>query len=514
MALYSSFLACFSPWHCSSLGQLPYTAHRFMKKYDIVIGIEMHIQLAAASKIFCGDSTAFGAAPNTQTSVVSLAHPGVLPVLNEKTLELAARLGFALGSAIDQNSRFDRKNYFYADLPKGYQITQNSFPVCVGGAFTLKLENGSSKTIRIHHAHLEEDAGKSLHHDGLGISQIDLNRAGMALIELVTEPDFSSPEEVSLFMGEMRRLVRWLEIGDGNMEEGSLRFDINISLKPAGSAQLGTRCELKNINSMRFARRAIQFEADRQARILDEGGEIVQETRGFDAISGKTYGLREKEEAHDYRYFPDPDLPPAAIATADIEKWRANQRVLPWVLERQIIDQYGISEPNAAAICQEWEYAQYFKAFAEKAPPEHVPFFANMFVQKILPWASESGKSVDQFPVSQHQLKDLIDLLRANRLTISIAYQRLFPAWIESPGHSALELAESMQLLQSDDSGDLTKWIDAILGENPDKVKAYRQGKKGLIGYFMGELMKKSGGKVSPQEATKLLTKRLDDPGN
>ncbi|TNE58945.1 MAG: Asp-tRNA(Asn)/Glu-tRNA(Gln) amidotransferase subunit GatB, partial [Bacteroidetes bacterium] len=292
-----------------------------MSAYETVIGLEVHVQLATRSKMFSTDNAAFGGAPNTHTSAISLAHPGTLPRLNKTAVEYAVRLGLALGCTINQVSTFDRKNYFYADLPKGYQITQNEKPVCTGGqvVFNTPATFGSEEpasgqvTVRLHHIHLEEDAGKSLHDQDPEYSRIDLNRAGVPLLEIVSEPDLRSPEEAAAFMETIRKLVRWLGISDGNMEEGSLRCDVNISVRKKGATRLGTRCEIKNINSMRFARRAIEFETDRQIGILEQGGSVEQETRGFNPENGTTYPLREKEEAHDYRYFPEPDLPPVVI---------------------------------------------------------------------------------------------------------------------------------------------------------------------------------------------------------
>ncbi|MCC6412604.1 MAG: Asp-tRNA(Asn)/Glu-tRNA(Gln) amidotransferase subunit GatB, partial [Saprospiraceae bacterium] len=324
-------------------------------KYETVIGLEVHIQLNTLSKMFCADDAAFGGAPNSHIGVLSLALPGALPRANRAAVERAAKLGLALGCEISKESRFDRKNYFYADLPKGYQITQDAKPVCVGGSVSLP---DSGAAIRIHHIHLEEDAGKSNHDQDPHFSLIDLNRAGVPLLELVTEPDFRSAEQVSEFMEILRRLVRWLGISDGNMEEGSLRCDVNISLRPEGQAAYGQRCEVKNMNSMRFARQAIEYEVKRQTAVLQSGGTIEQETRGFDANGGATYSLREKEQAHDYRYFPEPDLPPVRIEVQTLEKWRTEQPPMPWEVEKHLMA-LGLQPQDARLICQEKATADY-----------------------------------------------------------------------------------------------------------------------------------------------------------
>jgi aspartyl-tRNA(Asn)/glutamyl-tRNA(Gln) amidotransferase subunit B len=467
--------------------------------YETVIGLEIHVQLATLSKAFCADDAAFGGAPNTHTSAISLAHPGTLPRVNRKAVEYAVRLGLALGCDINRRSIFDRKNYFYADLPKGFQTTQQNNPICIGGQLA---------GVRIHHIHLEEDAGKSLHDQDARDSLIDLNRAGVPLLEIVTEPDLRGPDEVAGFMTEMRRLVRWIGVSDGNMEEGSLRCDVNISVRKRGEEKLGQRCEVKNVNSMRFARRAIEFEVARQIGILESGGRVEQETRGFDAVAGNTYSLREKEEAHDYRYFPEPDLPPVVLSEAAVDAIRSGMPPLPQAMENDLREHYGLAPTDAAQLTQDLETARYFLALAadSQSPARQV---SNLIINKLLPWSAESGKALNENPVAPGAWLEFLNLIESGQISSSTAYQRLFPALLAAPDHSPTLLATDLNLLQSADSDFLESLADEVLARFPDKVAEYRKGKKGLIGFFMGELMKASKGKAEPKSATRLLEEKL-----
>lgn len=466
--------------------------------YETVIGLEIHVQLATRSKAFCADSAAFGGAPNTHTSAISLAHPGTLPRLNRRAVEYAVRLGLALGSQINLVSAFDRKNYFYADLPKGYQITQDKHPICTGGRLS---------DVRIHHIHLEEDAGKSLHDQDPRDSLVDLNRAGVPLLEIVTEPDFRSAAEVAAFMEDMRRLVRWLGISDGNMEEGSLRCDINVSVRKTGDPVLGQRCEIKNVNSMRFARRAVEFEAERQIAILENGGRIEQETRGFDAAAGTTYSLREKEQAHDYRYFPDPDLPPVIIRPEELERIRAEMPPLPAVLEQEFQTRYELPAYDAGQLTQDRATAFYFLDLLEqKSSPK---LAANLLINKLIPWVAENKAELTECPVQPAQWAVFLQLIESGQISASAAYQRLFPVLLANPGAGPAQLADRLNLRQSADTGFLETLADEVLARFPDKVQEYKKGKKGLIGLFMGELMKASGGKADPKAATRVLEEKL-----
>jgi aspartyl-tRNA(Asn)/glutamyl-tRNA(Gln) amidotransferase subunit B len=474
-----------------------------MQHYETVIGLEVHIQLSTASKMFCADATRFGAAPNTQVSAISLAHPGTLPRPNRAAVEAAVQLGLALGSQIELVSTFDRKNYFYADLPKGYQITQDQRPICVGGHLPLGTDGGG-----IHHIHMEEDAGKSIHDQDPADSLIDLNRAGVPLLELVTLPTLHSAEEASLFMDKIRQLVRWLGISDGNMEEGSLRCDVNISVRPAGSTVLGTRCEVKNINSMRYARRAIEYEVARQIEIIEQGGSILQETRGFDPSTGSTYSLREKEYAHDYRYFPDPDLPPIVLTPERLEAIRAAMPPLPQVLEATFQRTYNLPAYDAGLLTQERDTALYALRMFE-ARPDLAKAMSNLLINSLLPWSASNSVALADCPVSVATWIKALELVQAGTINAGMAKQRLYPALLDQPDADPAALAASLGLVQSGDEDQLALWADAVLARYPDKVAEYRKGKRGLIGFFMGELMRESKGQAEPKTATKMLEQKL-----
>lgn len=486
-----------------------------MHAYETVIGLEVHVQLATQSKMFCADDASFGGAPNTHISPISLAHPGTLPRANCRAVEYALRLGLALGCEINLHSTFDRKNYFYADLPKGYQITQDKNPICTGGQLTvqkqpnaqLPTQNAQLKTIKLHHIHLEEDAGKSIHDQDPVFSLIDLNRAGVPLLEIVTEPDLRSAEEAAVFMEKIRHLVRWLGISDGNMEEGSLRCDVNVSVRKKGETAFGTRCEIKNMNSMRFARRAVEYETARQIEILENGGSIVQETRGFDVAAGTTYSLREKEEAHDYRYFPEPDLPPVVLLPDELEKIKAAMPELPDILEQQFQSRYGLPAHDTEQLVQDRTTALYFQDLVS-APNANAKLLANLLIHKLLPWSTEVGIALADCPVSVVQWRAFTDLIESGKVSATAANQNLFSALLAAP-QAPVELATALNLLQSSDSAMLEELADAVLARFPEKVAEYRKGKKGLLGFFMGELMKASKGKADPKLASAILESRL-----
>ncbi len=475
--------------------------------YETVIGLEIHVQLATQSKAFCADDARFGGAPNTHISAISLGHPGTMPYLNEQQVEFAVRLGLALDCDINRHNSFDRKNYFYADLPKGYQITQDRQPICWGGVLRFRVGE-EQRQIRIHHIHMEEDAGKSIHDIDPEHSLIDLNRAGVPLLEIVTEPDLRSPEEVDACMTTMRQLVRYLEISDGNMEEGSLRCDCNISVRKKGVEKLGERCEVKNLNSMRFARRAIEFERKRQIDLLEAGGQVAQETLNFDPASGTTSPLRSKEDAHDYRYFPEPDLPPIVLSEEDIKTIRRNMPPLPEALLQQLQTDYGLSFADAQQICAEKATALYYLRLVQATSSYKAA--ANLLINKILPSLQEQQVGIADFPVGEGQLGDFIRLIEEGKLSNAIAYQRLFPALLSQPLKPPLQLAQEMNLLQTDDKDLLEQLVLDAIANNPEKVAAYRKGKKGLIGFFMGEVMRNSKGKAHPQATQQLLKEKLD----
>ena len=472
------------------------------EKYETVIGLEVHIQLATKSKAFCGDENKFAGSPNTQVSPISLAHPGTLPRLNERQVEYAVRLGLALGCRINPLNRFDRKNYFYADLPKGYQITQQDEPICIGGAMDV-ITPDYTRNIRIHHIHMEEDAGKSTHDAYPDYTVVDLNRAGVPLVELVTEPDFRSAEEVDIFMNSMRQLVRYLEISDGNMEEGSMRCDCNISVRLKGSETFGNRCEIKNVNSMRFARRAITYEVKRQIDLLESGGEVLQQTLNFDPVSGKTSPLRSKEDAHDYRYFPDPDLPPVALSEDYIEKISAQQPPLPWDLKEKFQKEYGLSEYDARLLTEHKKDALLFIECAQSST--HHKQLANVFNNQIKAYQKDAPDTV----FTKNQLIEFVELTATNQVNSTVANQQLFPAMATNPDKSVKVLAKEMNLFQSDDGDFLDGLIEEVLAKNPDKVKAYKNGKKNLLQMFMGQVMRNAKGKADPKKLQELLRERL-----
>jgi len=476
-------------------------------KYETVIGLETHVQLATKSKAFCSDEVEFGASPNTHISAISLAYPGTLPKVNHQQIEFAIRLGLALGCEINLDNRFDRKNYFYADSPKGYQITQDRLPICVGGNLKIRV-NGEDKNIRIHHIHMEEDAGKSIHDLDPKHSMIDLNRAGTPLLEIVSEPDLRSEEEVDAFMTTMRQLVRYLEISDGNMEQASLRCDCNVSVRLKGAIAYGQRCEIKNMNSMRFARKAIQYERKRQIDLIEAGGEVQQNTLNFDPVTGTTSPLRSKENAHDYRYFPEPDLPPVIVTKEQVERIRKALPPLPNELFEEFTKSFQLSEYDTNILLEERNNALFFRRLAQATI--HKKAAANLMINKVLPYVNDENKDIQAFPIAAEQIIELIELIQSDKISNSIAYQKLFPELLKRPNSSPSELAEKLNLLQSSDDDFLQNLITQILEQNPDKVNAYQKGKKGLIGFFMGELMKQSKGKANPKEAKKLLAERLD----
>lgn len=476
-------------------------------KYETVIGLEVHVQLATKSKAFCGDSTLFGATPNTQVSPISLAHPGTLPVVNERQIEYAIKLGLALGSEINKESAFDRKNYFYADLPKGYQITQDRAPICVGGAFALRLKEGE-KVIRIHHIHMEEDAGKSIHDTDGPYSFIDLNRAGVPLLEIVTEPDFRSAEEVDVFMNGIRQLVRHLDVSDGNMEQGSMRCDVNVSVRIKGAEQFGTRCEIKNVNSMRYAKKAIAYEVKRQIDLIEAGGTIIQQTLNFDPETGVTTPIRDKEYAHDYRYFPEPDMPPILISQEYLDALKANMPLLPWQLFEQFTKELKLSVYDADLLSSDREVAKYFLGLKHLSGESKAA--ANLIINKIWPYCKENKLEIWSFPIQPKALKEFLQLIKDGKVSNAMAYQRIFPEMIEQPDKSPLKIATEMNLIQTSDRSLLESIIDEVLEAFPDKVATYKKGKKGLLGFFMGELMKRSKGKADPKLANKMLREKLN----
>ncbi len=472
--------------------------------YEMVVGLEVHIQLLTQSKLFCADATAFGAQPNSQVSAISLAHPGTLPMLNRQAVELAIRLGLALQCDIARHSHFDRKHYFYPDLPKGYQTSQLTEPILTGGWVDTPLGK-----IPIHHIHLEEDAGKSIHDADPDYSCIDLNRAGMPLLELVTEPAIHSSDAAFAFLTELRKLVRWLGVCDGNMEEGSLRCDANISVRPQGETRLGTKVEVKNLNSIRNVKRAIEAEAKRQIELLERGERIVQETRGYNADTNTTTGQREKEEANDYRYFPCPDLPPFTTNEAQIEAIRQAMPALPQQLQHQLTEGWQLPKQDAAVLTEDKAFADYFLdvvgAGASAKPA------ANWMLGPVKNWLNEHQGTIEQFPLPPSQIAALITIVQSGKVNFSMAATRLLPDLLQQPSSDVLTRAQALGIIQESDSSELDAWVQEVMARMPDKVKEYQKGKKGLIGLFVGEVKKLSRGKADPQAVTKILEEKLKE---
>lgn len=475
-------------------------------KYEAVIGLEVHAQLATSSKLFCGDSTAFGAAPNTHVSPITLGHPGTLPKTNKKAVDFAIRMGLACNCEIEKDNYFARKNYFYPDLPKGYQISQHTTPICKGGKVHIRTADGE-RDIQLNRIHLEEDAGKSIHDQDDDFTCIDLNRAGTPLIEIVTEPDLHSAEEAWQYVTEIRRLVRWLGVCDGNMEEGSLRCDANVSIRLKGETTLGTKVEVKNLNSIRNVKKAIEFEIDRMITLVEAGGKVQQQTRSFDASNDTTFAIRDKEEANDYRYFPDPDLAPFHLTESFIDTIRKTLPALPESLMQQYREELGLSEYDAQQLCDEKSTADYFASVT--AHTKHYKAVANWMLGPLRQQLNENGNSFDQLNISPATLAALIQLVEEGKVNFSVASSKLLPALLLQD-QDPQQLAESMNLIQVSDASELESWVLGALEAMPDKVIEYRKGKKGLIGLFVGEVKKRSKGKADPRIVTQLLEEKLN----
>lgn len=477
-------------------------------KYELVVGLEVHAQLSTLSKSFSSDSAAFGGDPNTHISPVSLGHPGTLPRANKKMVAYAVKMGLACNSNINLYNTFARKNYFYADLPKGYQITQDHHPVCIGGFVTVRLSGGKTKNIAIHHIHMEEDAGKSMHDQHHADSLIDLNRAGVPLIEIVTEPDMRSAEEAAQFLTELRKLVRYLDVCDGNMEEGSLRCDANISVRLKGSKVLNNRCEVKNLNSIRNLQRAIEHEFERQVAVMENGGTIDQNTLNFNPDTGETSVLRSKEMANDYRYFPEPDLTPVVLTKAYLDELKKSLPPLPGELFTKYTTQLGLSEYDAGVITAEKELALYFEELIKCT--DNCKAAANWMMGPVKSYLNESGKAIAEFEIRPEGLAEMISLIESGKINYSLATQKLFPALLKQPAKGAEALAGELNILINPGSLDVDRLIKDALAKFPDKVAEYRKGKKGVLGLFMGEIMKSSKGKIDPQKTNQLLIKELE----
>ncbi len=478
----------------------------FADKYEAVIGLEVHAQLATVSKLFSGDSTAFGAAPNTHVSPITLGHPGTLPMTNKKAVEYAIKMGLACHCEIERYNYFARKNYFYPDLPKGYQVSQHTTPICKGGYVAIKTENGT-RNIQLNRIHLEEDAGKSIHDIEEDFTCVDYNRAGTPLIEIVTEPDLHSAEEAYQYVTEVRRLVRWLGICDGNMEEGSLRCDANVSVRLKGETKLGTKVEVKNVNSIRNVKKAIEYEIWRMTDLLENGERITQQTRSFDASNDTTFAIRDKEEANDYRYFPEPDLSPFHLSESFIQSIQEAQPALPHELQEKY-KASGLSEYDAAQLVAEKEISDYYQALIKHTT--HYKAAANWINGPLRQHVNDEKISFDQLRLTPLQLVALIQLVEDGKVNFSVASQRILPVLIGNPEITPMEVATEMNLLQTSNSSDIEAWVNEVISNMPDKVTEYKKGKKGLIGLFVGEVKKKSKGKADPKAVTDLLQQKLN----
>jgi len=477
-------------------------------KYEVVIGLEVHAQLLTKTKAYSSDENIYGATPNTKTSVITLGHPGTLPKANKKVIEYAVKLGIAVNSKIRERNEYARKNYFYPDLPKGYQITQDTTPICNGGFIAIKDKNGKEKKIGITRIHMEEDAGKSIHDLDPFNTLIDLNRAGVPLLEIVSEPDIRSANEAYNYINQVRKLVRYLDICDGNMEEGSLRCDANISVRKKGSKEFGTKVEVKNMNSTRNVKKAIEFEVERQIGLAEKGEEIKHETRSFNAADSTTISMRHKEHANDYRYFPEPDLQPIIVTKEYIEKVKATLPLLPEELFQKFTKEFALSDYDANILVEEKSIALYFNTLCSHT--KNYKLAANFVIGSVKSYLNETATNIAEFSISAKYLVGLINLVENGKISNTIATSKIFPTMIDSD-LSAEQIAINNNWIQESDRSALNTFIDEIIAKYPEKVEQYRNGKKGLIGLFMGEVMKLSKGKADPKLCNQILKEKLNN---
>lgn len=479
----------------------------YSDKYEAVIGLEVHAQLLTQSKLFSSDAASFGADANTHISPITLAHPGTLPKLNKEAIELAVRLGLACGCEIEQTNYFARKHYFYPDLPKGYQLSQHTTPVCKGGMVKIKTSEGE-RYVLLNRIHMEEDAGKSLHDQYDDYSAVDYNRAGVPLVEIVSEPDMHNGEEAAAYLTELRKLVRTLGVCDGNMEEGSMRCDANISIRLKGEQTLGTKVEVKNLNSIRFLKKAIDHEVMRMIELKEKGEPILQQTRSFDSEKEITFAIRTKEEANDYRYLTDPDLPPFVITEEFIERIRQSLPELPEQRKERFLQQYALPEYDAALLADDEELSNYFEEGVSAGASAKQ--MANWLLGPVKSWLNEAGIEITELSVAPQQLAELITTVEKGTVSHTMAVQKLFPALLQQPQATVLQLAEQLNLLQESNEDALLPLVKEVLESMPQKVQEYKKGKKGLIGLFVGEVMKKSNGKADPKLLNQLITQQLN----
>lgn len=477
-------------------------------KYEAVIGLECHVQLLTKTKMYSSDAAEYGALPNTNVSVVTLGHPGTLPRVNKRAIEFAVKLGIATKSTITTENQFARKNYFYADLPKGYQITQDKTPICTGGYIGFKLKDGEEKKVNLIRIHMEEDAGKSMHDIDPFETLIDLNRAGTPLLEIVTQPDFRSGEEAYAYLNEVRKLVRYLDICDGNMEEGSLRCDANISVRLKGVKEYGRRTEVKNMNSFRNVQRAIDFEIKRQIDLIEAGESIAMETRSFDAVNGTTFSLRSKESANDYRYFPEPDLQPVFVTADYIESVKKVLPPLPNDLYSKYVNELKLSDYDASVLTESKEIALYFNELI--ANTKNYKSAANWVMVNVKSFLNENALHIDNFPVKPKALAQVIELIDSGKISHAAASQKLFPALIADSYNSPDVLAAELDILQNSNSNEIQALVEQAVNKFPEKITEYRNGKTGLLGLFVGEVMKLSKGKADPKVVNQLVKEQLE----
>ncbi|MDR8391100.1 Asp-tRNA(Asn)/Glu-tRNA(Gln) amidotransferase subunit GatB [Aliifodinibius sp. S!AR15-10] len=475
-------------------------------KYEAVIGLEVHCQLLTQSKAFAPVSTEFGGMPNTQVTPLCLGHPGTLPVLNENLVRYTIKMGLATNCGVAKKSIFARKNYFYPDLPKGYQISQYETPICHDGHLDVTVD-GEVKRIGITRIHMEEDAGKSIHDQDPYNTLIDLNRAGTPLIEIVSEPDIRSPQEAYAYLNRIKQIVQYLEICDGNMEEGSLRCDANVSIRPRGQKELGTRTELKNMNSFRNVERALEYEIRRQIRLVENGGEVNQQTLLWDANEMKTRQMRTKEEAHDYRYFPEPDLPPVMVTEAMLDEIRAELPEMPDVRKQRFVDEYGMSPEDAHNLTNDRYLADYFEEVVDRVgDPKPV---SNIVLTEVLRVLNDRSITINEFPVSTERLAELIQIREDDKINSS-AMTEIFNEMLKQE-KGAEDLAKELNLIQVSDNSFLEPIVQEVIEDHPDEVERYKDGKKGLVGFFIGQVMQRSQGKANPQLVREMITEKLED---
>jgi aspartyl-tRNA(Asn)/glutamyl-tRNA(Gln) amidotransferase subunit B len=476
-------------------------------KYEAVIGLEVHAQMLTKTKAYSNDINEYGSHPNTNVSVITLGHPGTLPVMNKKTVEFAIRLGLACGCEIAREQYFARKNYFYPDLPKGYQITQDKTPICTGGSILIRTDDGTEKEIKLTRIHMEEDAGKSIHDVDVYDTLVDLNRAGTPLLEIVSEPDIRASQEAYNYLTEVRKLVRYLDICDGNMEEGSLRCDANISVRLKGSEKFGTKVEVKNMNSIRNVQRAIEFEINRQIEAIESGESLTQETRAFDALKGITISMRTKEAANDYRYFPEPDLQPLFVDQKQIDTIKSEMPALPRDLFLKYTKEFGLSEYDAYNLTDNKGIALYYEELIQLT--KNYKSAANWMMGDVKSYLNEFGVEIEEFPLKPIVIASLIQLIDEGKVSTSIASQRVFPEMLKS-NESPLQIAERLNLIQDSNEDTLKGFILQVFEENQNEVNRYKAGEKQLAGFFMGKLMKVSQGKADPKIANSLLRQMLE----